>query len=81
MADADNITPAQKRVWSQWENDFVSLLSDFAPWVRYFMLFTMGVMLSALAWRLFDIYKDFVDPVKFEQRQAARRARAEKKDE
>lgn len=74
-------SPAPKREWAQWELDFVSVLDNYGAYVLYFMQATMGIFVLVLLYRFYDIYCEFVDPVKKKEREEARRARDAKKDE
>ena len=71
-------TPREK---PQWELDFESILDRFGIYVQGFMQLLMAVMVLAILYRFYDIYCDFVDPVKKKEREEARREKETKKDE
>lgn len=78
-------TLAQAKAATHQETAIEALVRDMSEqlgfWVVRFMFVATGLTLLALAYRVFSIYREFNDPEAYERREAARRARAEKKEE
>lgn len=76
---------AQAKASTRQETAIESLVREmsdtFGVWVVRFMFAATGFTLLLLVYRVVSILREFYDPEKYQEREAARRARAEKKEE